>query len=155
MIFYFEPIYDEESEILILGSFPSVISRKNNFYYGNPNNRFWKVLARIWNEEVPRTIDEKKEFLLRNHIALADIAIACDIVGSKDESMTNIKARDIRPILEQTNIKKVFCNGRKAEEILKTTGYKKAKYLPSTSPANGAYSLEDLIEIWSKEIRHG
>ena len=148
----FEPIYDQESKILILGTFPSVKSREQNFYYGHPQNRFWKLLAALTKEEVPVTIPEKKEFLLRNGIAVWDVVHSCRIEGSSDSSIQDVVANDISDILESTGITTVFTNGGKAHSL-----YQKYLYplcgvedikLPSTSPANAAYSLERLIQEW-------
>ncbi len=153
----FEPVYDENSKVLILGSFPSVLSRKNEFYYGNPRNRFWKVLAALTNEEEPETVPEKKEFLLRNGIAVYDAAESCKIEGSSDSSMKDIEPSSLSPIFEKADIKKVFANGRKAYDIIvkyhvgegKDMGTEmELELLPSTSPANAQYSLERLIECW-------
>lgn len=151
----FKPIYDKNSKILILGSFPSVISRKNGFYYGNPRNRFWKVLSLILEENIPKTNEEKIEFLLRNKIAIYDAAISCEIRGSSDSSMKAIIPSDLKPILISSNIKKVFANGKKAYDIVKKKHLKSEEYnfelelLPSTSPANASYSVENLLESWS------
>lgn len=148
----FEPIYDQESKILILGTFPSVKSREQNFYYGHPQNRFWKLLAALTKEEVPVTIPEKKEFLLRNGIAVWDVVHSCRIEGSSDSSIQDVVANDISDILGSTGITEVFTNGGKAHSL-----YQKHLYplcgvedikLPSTSPANAAYSLERLIQEW-------
>ena len=116
----FLPVYDENSELLILGSFPSVKSREQGFYYGHPQNRFWKVLAAVCECEVPKTIEEKKKMLLKNHIAIWDVIDSCDIIGSSDSSIKHVVP---------------------------------AVVLPSTSPANAAYSLEKLIEVWKEELQ--
>lgn len=151
-----EPIFDEKSKILILGTFPSVKSRENNFYYGHPQNRFWKVISNICNEELPLSNDDKREMLLRNNIAVWDVIHSCDIEGSADSSIKNVIPNDIKSILEQTSIKKIFVNGKKAERLYKkyienSIGIK-AVCLPSTSPANASWSLEKLIEYWKEEI---
>ena len=153
----FEPVYDECSEVLILGTLPSVKSREQNFYYGHPQNRFWKVIAAVTGEEVPTTIEEKKALLHRNHIALWDTIYSCDIIGSSDSSIRNVVPTDLSPIIEQSQIKKIFCNGNTSAKY-----YKKYQQnllgtesitLPSTSPANAAFSLEKLINIWGSWLQ--
>ena len=144
----FGPVYDSQSRILILGSFPSVKSREINFYYGHRNNRFWKILGMLFNEE----IEDKKSFLLKHHIALFDVIESCDIIGSSDASIQNVKPNDLSIILNNSKVEKIFLNGAKAYELYKK--YDEAKYaieafkLPSTSPANAAYSLDDLYKEW-------
>jgi len=112
-----DPVYDEKSNILILGSFPSVKSREEGFFYGHPQNRFWKVLANIYKEPVPLGKDEKKAFLLKNHIAVWDVICSCDIEGSSDASIRNVVANDMNIILSNTAIKKIYVNGKKAEQL--------------------------------------
>ena len=148
----FEPVYDKASEILILGTLPSVKSRENNFYYGHKQNRFWKVLATLLKEPVPDTIEEKKAMLLAHRIALWDVIQSCDIKGSSDSSIKNVQPTDIGMILEKTNITRIYANGNKAGQLYKryqfpVTG-RKATVLPSTSPANAAWSLERRCEAW-------
>ena len=144
----FGPVYDSDSRILILGSFPSVKSREINFYYGHRNNRFWKILGMLFNEE----IEDKKSFLLKHHIALFDVIESCDIIGSSDASIQNVKPNDLSIILNNSKVEKIFLNGSKAYELYKK--YDEDKYaieavkLPSTSPANAAYSLDDLYKEW-------
>ena len=148
----FPPVADETSEILILGSFPSVKSRENQFYYGHPQNRFWKMLAGVYDEPVPEQIPEKKAFLLRHHLALWDVIASCDIEGSSDSSIKNVVVNDLSDILEKGSIEHIFVNGKKAEQLYKrylqpATG-REAVCLPSTSPANASWSLDRLIEAW-------
>lgn len=148
----FEPVYDKASEILILGTLPSVKSRENNFYYGHKQNRFWKVLATLLKEPVPDTIEEKKAMLLAHRIAMWDVIQSCDIKGSSDSSIKNVQPTDIGMILEKTNITRIYANGNKAGQLYKryqfpVTGIE-AMVLPSTSPANAAWSLERLCEVW-------
>ena len=150
----FEPVYDRASEILILGTLPSVKSRENNFYYGHKQNRFWKVLATLLKEPVPDTIEEKKAMLLARRIALWDVIQSCDIKGSSDSSIKNVKPTELRKILDASNIKQIYANGSKAGQLYKKyqlplTGME-AVVLPSTSPANAAWSLERLCEAWRK-----
>lgn len=148
----FAPVFNQESQILILGSFPSVKSRENRFYYGHPRNRFWKVLAGIFSEEVPETIPQKQDFLLRNHIAVWDVIAACDIVGSSDSSIKNVVGNDMDVILEHAPVDMIFANGEKAYQLFlkycKKEGQPPVKKLPSTSPANAAWSTEQLMEFW-------
>ena len=148
----FEPVYDKASEILILGTLPSVKSRENNFYYGHKQNRFWKVLAALLKEPLPDTIEEKKAMLLAHRIALWDVIQSCDIKGSSDSSIKNVQPTDIGMILEKTNITRIYANGNKAGQLYKryqfpVTGIE-AMVLPSTSPANAAWSLERLCKAW-------
>ena len=153
----FEPVYDKDSEILILGTLPSVKSRENNFYYGHKQNRFWKVLATLLKEPVPDTIEEKKAMLLTHRIAMWDVIQSCDIKGSSDSSIKNVQPTDIGMILEKTNMTQIYANGNKAGQLYKRyqfpiTGIE-ATVLPSTSPANAAWSLARLCEAW-KTILH-
>lgn len=153
----FESVYDKDSEILILGTLPSVKSRENNFYYGHKQNRFWKVLATLLKEPVPETIEEKKAMLLAHRIALWDVIQSCDIKGSSDSSIKNVQPTDIGMILEKTNVTQIYANGNKAGQLYKryqfpVTGIE-ATVLPSTSPANAAWSLARLCEAW-KTILH-
>lgn len=148
----FPPVFDQEAEILILGTFPSVKSRENRFYYGHPQNRFWSVLTHVFDDVCPIDSEGKKSFLLKHHIALWDVLSTCEISHSADSSIQNPAVNDIMPLLKETKIKKIFCNGRKAQALYdqyieKQTGIK-AIYLPSTSPANAAYSLPKLIDDW-------
>ena len=144
----FEPVYDKDSEILILGTLPSVKSRENNFYYGHKQNRFWKVLATLLKEPVPDTIEEKKAMLLAHRIALWDVIQSCDIKGSSDSSIKNVQPTDIGMI----NVTQIYANGNKAGQLYKryqfpVTGIE-AMVLPSTSPANAAWSFDRLCETW-------
>lgn len=153
----FEPIYNTQSKVLILGSLPSVKSREQNFYYGHPQNRFWKVMARVCNENVPATIEEKKEFLLRNHIAVWDVIGECDIIGSSDSSIKNVTPNDMKRILSCGNIEKICANGDKAYKLFmkycKEENQPPVVKLPSTSPANAAWGLERLCEAWEIIIK--
>ena len=151
-----EPIYNEKSEILILGSFPSVKSREEGFFYGHPQNRFWRVVSAVYMAETPKTVEEKKKFLLENQIAVWDVIASCDIEGSADSSIRNVVPNDLHRILDVATIDKIFANGKKAEQLYKKymepeVG-RKAVCLPSTSPANAAWSLEKLIEAWKEEM---
>ncbi|MGL4989565.1 MAG: DNA-deoxyinosine glycosylase [Sarcina sp.] len=149
----FEAVFNNDSKVLILGTFPSVKSREVDFYYGHPQNRFWKVIGAITGVENYSTIEEKKKMLLNNNIAIWDTILSCDIVGSSDSSITNVVPIDLSIILEKCDLKKIYVNGGKAYELynkylLSKTGIEAVK-LPSTSPANARWSLEKLIDTWS------
>lgn len=148
-----KPTYDAGSEILILGSFPSVKSRETGYFYGHPQNRFWRVLAAIYEDTVPEEIPEKRTFLLRHHVAVWDVIASCEITGSSDTSIRNVTANDLSVILNQAHIKRIFLNGRTAEKMYRKYTEKKvdipAVCLPSTSPANAAWSVERLIKAWT------
>lgn len=151
-----QPLYNSKAEILILGSFPSVKSREAGFFYGHPQNRFWKVMARICNENLPATIEEKTNMILNHHFALWDVIHSCEITGSADSTIKNVTPNHLNEILNTANIKGIFVNGKKAEAlynkyIFKETGIK-AIVLPSTSPANAAWSEDRLFEFWSNAI---
>lgn len=148
----FDPVYDRNSEILILGTLPSVKSREQRFYYGHKQNRFWKVIATLYGEAVPVTIEEKKKILLRHHIALFDVIAECDIAGSSDSTIRNVVPTDLSVILKQAPVRKIFANGNKAYDLYMKYSYEKtgmeASRLPSTSPANAAYQMERLLQSW-------
>ena len=146
------PVYNKNSQILILGSFPSVKSREGRFFYHHKQNRFWKVLSTIVNDVLPETIDEKKDFLLKNHIAVWDVIASCYMEGSSDSSIKNAVPNDFSDILKAAPIRKIYTNGGTAYKLYhkyceKVTGIKAMK-LPSTSPANASYSLDRLISEW-------
>lgn len=148
----FPPLYDKNSKILILGSFPSVKSREQMFFYGHPQNRFWKVVSAVTGDDLPVSIEDKKAFLLKNHIALWDVIASCDITGSSDSSIKNVVANDLTQILKNADIKQIYVNGKTAEKYYKkyirdTVGID-AECLPSTSPANAGYSINMLIDKW-------
>lgn len=153
----FEPLFDEQSEILVLGSFPSVKSREQQFYYGHPQNRFWKVMAAIFECDIPVTIEEKKQFLLQNHIAVWDVIESCDIVGSSDSSIKNVVGNDMSVVLNKSKVKRIFVNGDKAYQLYlkycKREGQPEVRKLPSTSPANAAWSLQRLTEVWRAALK--
>lgn len=148
-----EPVFDENSRILILGSFPSVKSREVGFFYGHTQNRFWKVVATVFETEVPDTIEKKRRFLLDYGIAVWDVISFCEISGSSDSSIRNVLPNDLSIILNKANIKQIFVNGKTAEKyynkyILPLIG-RPALCLPSTSPANAAWSIEKLVKSWN------
>lgn len=153
-----KPLFDENSKILILGSFPSIKTREYGFFYGHPQNRFWKILEILFDEELSRDIKERKEFLLRHKIALYDSIYKCDIIGSSDASIKNVIPSDLGIIKESANIEKVFCNGGTSFKYYEKYHAKKLKIeaekLPSTSPANARYRLEDLLEEWSMILQY-
>ena len=151
----FPPLFDENSEILILGSLPSVKSREQMFFYGHPQNRFWPLMAMLLDEPLPRSVEEKKQLVLKHHIALWDTIYSCDIIGSGDSSIKNAVPTDLVPIVQGSKIRKIFCNGQTSWKYYHRFQEKKlgiaAAALPSTSPANAAWSAERLLQAW-KEI---
>ena len=153
----FEPVYDSTSRILILGTLPSVKSREQQFYYGHPQNRFWKVLGCLCEvEKIPETVSEKKEFLLKHHIAVWDVIAECDIIGSSDSSIKNVIPTDITRILKEAPIREIYANGGKAWELYMKYSYeitgREIVKLPSTSPANAAFQMERLLKVWKEKI---
>lgn len=150
----FSPIYDESSKILILGTMPSPKSRQNNFYYGNPQNRFWKVMFEVFGETFPESIEERKNFLLKYHIALWDVLHSCTINGADDSSIQNPVPNDIAALVNKTKIRHIFTTGTKAYRLYNQFCFEKtrikAKPLPSTSPANRRYyTYEDIFREYS------
>ena len=149
----FGPLYDGNSRILILGSFPSVKSREQNFFYGHPQNRFWKVLAALFDREVPRTIPEKKALILENGLALWDSIASCVITGSSDASIREVRPNDLRIILDSSPIERIYCNGKKSyemyEKYIRPEIGREAVCLPSTSPAAAIYSFEQKLKHWT------
>lgn len=148
------PVYDANARILVLGSFPSVKSREAMFFYGHPQNRFWRVTAAVFGEAVPQDISEKRNFLLRNGIAVWDVIASCEITGSSDSSIRNVIVNDLSEILETAPIRHIFVNGGTAAKYyakyqLPLTGIE-AVTLPSTSPANAAWTLPRLTDAWSQ-----
>ena len=151
-----DPVYSSDSKILILGSFPSVKSREAQFFYAHPQNRFWKVLTALYAPDGGLeldTVDKKRDFLLMNKIAVWDVIQSCEITGSSDSSIKNVKVNDLKKILSAADIKAIFSNGATSYNLyMKYCADKLGRpsvKLPSTSPANAAYSLERLIEAWS------
>lgn len=146
------PLYDENSKVLILGSFPSVKSREQMFFYGHPQNRFWKVISAVMGTALPETTEEKRSFLLSSNIALWDVIASCDIVGSSDSSIKNVVANDLTEILKNSDIRQIFVNGKTAEKYynkyIRNTINRTAVCLPSTSPANAGWNLDSLIDAW-------
>ncbi len=154
MVFHpIKPLYDSNSEILILGSFPSEKSREQMFFYGHPQNRFWRVISTLFEQPIPNTIEEKANLLLSNGIAVWDVIASCEIVGSSDSSIKNVVANDIGKILSAADIKQIFVNGKTAEKYynlyIKDSINRNAICLPSTSPANAVWSLDKLVSAWS------
>lgn len=182
----FGPLYNEKSKVLILGSFPSVKSREQQFFYGHPQNRFWKVIAALFpanmakiqegrsgnensqmvdigtnenaNLPVPETIEEKKSLILDSGLALWDSIGSCEIIGSSDASIRNAEPNDLRLITDNCDIRAIYCNGKKSLEVfnryIEPVLGRTAEALPSTSPANAAWSLDRLIEAWSIILEH-
>ena len=152
----FEPVFNANSRLLILGSFPSVKSREIRFYYGNKQNRFWRVLCSYFGEEIPNTVEEKREFLLNHRIALWDIVTECEITGSKDETIKNYKVADIKTLLQKSDIKYIILNGSKAYSIFKENYFDLNilfKKLPSTSPANTRFDEKEWNDAISSAFR--
>lgn len=153
-----KPLYCENSKVLILGSFPSQKSREQMFFYGHPQNRFWKVLAAVFGCDVPQTVEEKREFILSHNIALWDVIASCEIEGSADSSIKNVVPNDLTEILKAADIKQIFVNGKTAEKYynkyIKSTLGREAVCLPSTSPANAAWSLPKLVEVWKNILQN-
>lgn len=146
------PEQDGHATILILGSFPSVASRTAAYFYGHPQNRFWQVMAGVMEDALPQTVAEKRAFLHRHHVALWDVLASCRITGSADSSIREARANDLRPLLAANPIRAIYLNGKTAERyyrrlILPTLGIP-AFCLPSTSPANAAYTLPRLLDAW-------
>ena len=154
----FLPVYNQKSHVLVLGSFPSVKSREQKFYYGHPQNRFWKVIAHLTNNSVPQTIEEKKRLLLENNIAVWDVIASCDIIGSSDSSIKNVVVNDFRQVLDHSSIHTIYANGTKAYDLYckyeKEQIGKEIIKLPSTSPANAAWNLERLCRAWKSVVEN-
>ena len=146
------PLFNAESRTLILGSFPSVKSREQVFFYGHPQNRFWKVISSLFDAQVPESIDDKKALILNHHLALWDVIGSCEITGSSDSSIRDVEPNDLNRILDHAPIEHIWLNGKTAEKYYRRYAEKlirrEAQVLPSTSPANAAWSLERLIEAW-------
>ena len=153
----FPPVVDEGCRFLILGSFPSVKSRSDGFFYGHPQNRFWKMLSTVFDEDLPKDIAAKRALLLRHHIALWDVIAACDIAGSSDASVKNAVPVDITRVTNVARIERVICNGSLAYKLyhrhLESVVGLPAIALPSTSPANAACSFAQLVNIWKDALK--
>lgn len=144
------PFYQKDSRILILGSFPSVRTREVGFYYAHPSNRFFKILGKLFLEPEPKTVEERKDFLQKHHIALYDVIYSCDIEKSKDETITNVVPIDLSPILKGAKIQAIFTTGKKASDLYRKYLGKDNIPLPSSSGANAASSLEKLVESYRR-----
>ena len=149
----FGPVYDANSRVLILGSFPSVKSREQRFFYGHPQNRFWKVVAALFQQDPPVTIPEKRELILRHGLALWDSIASCTITGSSDASIRDVQPNDLSVILDHSPIRLICCNGKTSwqqyQKLIRPQTGREAVCLPSTSPANAQWTLPKLIEAWS------
>lgn len=148
------PVYNKNSKILILGSFPSVKSRETEFFYAHPQNRFWRVLSELLGYELPGTIAAKKKMLLDCRIALWDVIAGCDIEGSSDSSIRNVRVNDLSIVLNAAKIERIYANGNKAYELYRKYIGENIEKLPSTSPANAAWSLDRLIGEWSGILKY-
>ena len=152
MIHNIDPVYDSNSKILILGSFPSVKSREQQFFYGHKQNRFWRVMAQVLGCAVPEDIEQKRDMLITHHVALWDVIASCEITGSSDASIRDVQPNDLSRIISHAEIEAIYTNGSKAYELYRKYIFplngRTAHLLPSTSPANAGYSLERLVEAW-------
>ena len=151
-----QPVFDSRSRVLLLGTMPSPASREQGFYYGHPQNRFWRVLAAIFDEPAPRTIEEKRDMLLRHHIALWDVLASCEIEGASDASIRDAQPNDLARLFDAADIRAVFATGTKAGELYRkliepTLGVP-CTTLPSTSPANAKMKLADLVDAYGKAL---
>lgn len=153
----FDPFCDENSEVLILGTFPSPKSREMEFFYGHPQNRFWKVLAAVYGDVIPETVTERKDFLRRHHVALWDVIAFCTIEGASDSSIRDVVPNSLRQVLDAAPIRAIYLNGKKADKLYRKFIDPKpdipAHCLPSTSPANAAWTLDRLTGAWERIVR--
>ena len=153
LIHEIKPVFDKDSKVLILGSFPSPKSREQGFFYGHPQNRMWIVLANVLGQEIPKTVEEKRNFLLKNKIAMWDVLASCEIVGASDASIKDEKPNDLRLIIEKSSIKLIVTAGKKATSYFEKyqKGFYEIKHIemPSTSPANATFSLDKLCRAYS------
>ena len=156
----FPKIFNQESRILILGSFPSPKSREQGFYYGHPKNRFWKVLAVVLEEDIPKTREEKERLILKNHLALWDVIKSCEIKGASDNSITNVVVNPLTEITNNSKVQYIFTVVKTADKLYRKYCQEQIKIpsicLPSTSPANCAVSFKKLVENYQKvsELLH-
>lgn len=146
------PLFCAESRVLILGSFPSIASREAKFFYGHPQNRFWRVMAALNGRPVPQTVEDKTALILENGFALWDSVASCTVTGSSDSSIRDVVPNDLRAITEHAPIERIFCNGNTSLKYYRRYNEpllgRPAVVLPSTSPANAAWSLQRLAETW-------
>jgi hypoxanthine-DNA glycosylase len=153
----FPPVWDEKSRVLILGSLPSVRSRKEGFYYGHPQNRFWRVLAAVFGAPIPATVEEKRTLLLSHGLALWDVIASCRIEGSADASIREAEANDVAGLLRRCPIERLYANGQTAgklyHKLLEPVTGRPIAVLPSTSPANAAWGMDRLVEAWAAITR--
>ena len=152
------PLYSSQSKLLILGSFPSVKTREYGFFYGHPQNRFWPLMEQLFRVELSTNIEERRKFLLNHHLAVYDSIYQCDIIGSSDASIQNVLPADLAPIFQTADIQQVFCNGATSFKYYKKYHAKQSGItgvqLPSTSPANARYRLDDLLKEWSVVLNY-
>ena len=154
----FQPIYNEESRVLMLGTMPSPKSRETGFYYGHPRNRFWKVVSDVCGEVLPETKEEKVAFALRNKIAVWDVLAGCEIKGAEDASIRNPVVNDLNVIIKSADIRAVFATGQKAAQLYRKYCQKETGMeiicLPSTSPANCSVSYEKIFEAYEVILKY-
>ncbi|WP_124057943.1 DNA-deoxyinosine glycosylase [Vaginisenegalia massiliensis] len=153
-----QPLFNEKSKILILGSFPSVKTREYGFFYGHPQNRFWPVMEELFDETLSKDIEGRRQFLLRHHLAVYDSIYQCDIIGSSDASIQNVVPSNLEPIVQAAEIREVFCNGATSYKYYQKYHAQHlglpGQVLPSTSPANARFRLADLVEHWQKILEY-
>lgn len=151
------PLFNSDSRILILGSLPSVKSREAMFFYGHPQNRFWKMISLIFEEPFPQSVEEKKKLVLEHKLAMWDTIYSCDIIGSSDSSIKNVTPTDLKRIVDHSKVERILCNGKTSGKYYEQYQMKelgiRAEILPSTSPANAACSLEKLVAVWGEALR--
>ena len=152
----FAPICGNHAKALILGSFPSPKSREQGFYYGHPQNRFWPLLAALAGTQTPQTIEKKTALILQNDLALWDTVQSCDICGASDASMRHVQPNDVAALVRKLGVQAVFCNGAASGRVYakyaQAAAGIPAVVLPSTSPANAAWSMERLRQVWGSEL---
>lgn len=145
-------VVDPGSRVLLLGTMPSPLSRQNGFHYGNPQNRFWRVMAALWDEDVPPDVEGKRLLCRRHHLALDDVLLGCTIVGASDSSIRDPEPNDLRRVLGVAPIGRIFCTGSAAyalyQRYVRDVVHMPATKLPSTSPANARWRLDDLVRAY-------
>ena len=153
MVHPIPPVFDGHSELLILGSFPSVKSRETGFFYGHPQNRFWRVLAALWDEGLPETNEERRALCLSHCVALWDVLSSCTIAGASDASIVDPLPNDLSRVLDAAPVETIFCTGSTAarlyRRLVEPSLGRPCVALPSTSPANARMRLSDLVAAYA------